>query len=83
MEFPAHCHKNITIIEREKARKKNEKYDFVRPRVRLCTVVAFLRNDLRCRVHMRATSGVEEAVLKLIWKCGQPEVRDLEVTVLV
>lgn len=82
MDFPVHCHE-ITIIEREKARKKDEKYDSARPRVRLCAVVAFPRNDLRRRVRRRATSCVEQAVLKLIRKRGQPEVGDLEVTVLV
>ena len=35
--------------------------------------------DLRCSVCWRAASGVEEAVLELLWQGGVSEVRDLEV----
>lgn len=82
MDFSVHCHE-IAIIEREITSEKHEKNDSARPRVSLCAVVAFTRDDLRSRVRRRATSGVEQAVLELIRKRREAEVGDLEVAVLV
>ena len=82
-DFVIHGHQ-ILVLEGEKASQKNVQNDAAGPGIGFWPIVTLFSQDFRRHVGRGSTLCVEESVVtKLFGQCGQTEIRDFEVFVVV